>query len=170
MGTLFTDVRAPAGTPRFYSVKRCRDCKGEEIAHAAGQFTGDDLVKPCQVGKKQHVKHSEFQRGVRAAADVAQSYDSTSTHPYRLDDCILAKLNVGRRKPRRNRKVQRNERDAWLSGFAVALAEMHRRLLGGNDGASVRKVAQEAGLTLTSARSAGVSAYDLKELKRAGVQ
>lgn len=170
MGRWFTDVRAPAGTPRFYGVRRCKGCGAEEIEHAAGQFTDEDLGKPCQEGKKQPVKHSEFQRGVRAAADVARSYDSTSTHPYRLDDCILAKLNVGRRKPRRNRHVQRSERDAWLSGFAVALAEMHRRLLGGNDSTSVCKVAQEAGLTLTSARAAGVSVFDLKEIKRAGVR
>ena len=170
MGKAFSDVRSPAGTPRFYSVLQCKGCGGEEIAHAAGQFTDDDLVKPCQAGKKQHVKHSEFQRGVRAAADIARSYDSTSTHPYRLDDCILAKLNVGRRKPRKNPHVQRSERDAWLSGFAVALAEMHRRLLNGNDSTGVCEVARVAGLTLTSARAAGVSAFDLKELKKAGVR
>ena len=52
MGKSFSDVRAPAGTPRFYSVKQCRDCQGEEIEHAAGQFTDDDLVAPCRVEKK----------------------------------------------------------------------------------------------------------------------
>jgi hypothetical protein len=52
MGKAFSDVRAPAGTPRFYSVRRCRDCQGEEIEHAAGQFTDDDLVKPCVPAKK----------------------------------------------------------------------------------------------------------------------
>lgn len=114
---------------------------------------------------------TEFQRGVIAAAHVAETYDSTSTHPYRLGDCILGKLNVGRRKtPRRNRQVARNERDAWLSGFAVALAEMHRRLVGGNDSTGVCEVARVAGLTLKSARAAGVSTFDLKELKRAGVK
>lgn len=116
------------------------------------------------------MKYSEFQRGARAAADVARSYNSTSTHPYRLDDCILAKLNVSRRKPRLNRKVQRNDRDVWLSGFAVALAEMHRRLVGGNDSTGVCEVARVSGLTLKSARAAGVSAFDLKELKRAGIK
>lgn len=50
MGKPFTDVRAPAGTPRFYGVRQCRDCEGEEIEHAAGQFTDDDLVKPCRAG------------------------------------------------------------------------------------------------------------------------
>lgn len=120
--------------------------------------------------KGQQNKYSEFQRGVLAAADVARSYDSTSTHPYRLADCIVAKLNVTSRKPRRNRQVQRNERDAWLSGFAVALAEMHRRLVHGNDSTGVCEVARVAGLTLASARAAGVAVFDLKELKRAGLR
>lgn len=52
MGKSFTDVKAPAGTPRFYSVRQCRGCKGEEIVHAAGQFTADDLVKPCHARRK----------------------------------------------------------------------------------------------------------------------
>jgi len=47
MSKFFTDVRAPAGTERFYSVRQCRGCKAEEIVHAAGQFTDDALVKPC---------------------------------------------------------------------------------------------------------------------------
>jgi len=115
------------------------------------------------------VKHSEFQRGIIAAAGVAEAYDVASTHPYRLGDCILAKLNVGSRKPRRNRQIQRNARDAWLSGFAVALAT-HHRLFGGNDSTGVCEVARGAGLTLKSARAAGVSVFDLKELKRAGIR
>ena len=47
MGDPFTDVRAPAGTQRFYGVRQCEGCGAEEIEHAAGQFTDDDLVKPC---------------------------------------------------------------------------------------------------------------------------
>lgn len=77
---------------------------------------------------------------------------------------------VARNRPRRNRKAQQGERDAWLSGFAVALAEMHRRLSGGNDSTGVCEVSRAAGLTLESARAAGVSAFDLKELRRAGVR
>jgi hypothetical protein len=49
MGKAYSDVRAPAGTPRFYDVRRCADCEGEEIEHPAGQFTDDDLVRPCRV-------------------------------------------------------------------------------------------------------------------------
>lgn len=47
MGAWFSDVRAPAGTPRFYDVRQCSGCGAEEIMHTAGQFTDDDLVKPC---------------------------------------------------------------------------------------------------------------------------
>jgi len=32
--------------------------------------------------------------GIRMAAEQASSYDSTSSHPYRLEDCILAKFNL----------------------------------------------------------------------------
>jgi hypothetical protein len=114
---------------------------------------------------------ADFKRGAKAAADVAETYSSTSTHPYRLGDCILAKMNIGRRKPRINKlnKRPRNERDSWLIGFAVALAEIHRRLLNGNDSTGVREVARDAGLTIKSARAAGVSAFDLRELKKAGI-
>lgn len=47
MGKAFTDVRCPASTPRFYGVRQCQNCGSEEIAHAAGQLTDDNLVKPC---------------------------------------------------------------------------------------------------------------------------
>lgn len=50
MGKSFSDVRAPAG--RRASIASSRDCKGAEIEHAAGQFTDDDLVKPCPARKK----------------------------------------------------------------------------------------------------------------------
>lgn len=121
------------------------------------------------------MKHNEFQRGVRAAARVAEMYDDSSTHQYRLGDCILCKLNVGsRKKPRRNRRAMRQPGDAWILGswilgFATALAEIHRRLAHGNDSTSVCAVARAAGLTLKLASGAGVSAFDLKELKRAGI-
>lgn len=114
--------------------------------------------------------HDEFQRGVRAAAHVAEMYDGSSTHQYRLGDCILGKLNVGnRKKPRRNRRAIRQPGDTWILGFATALAEMHRRLVHGNDSTSVCAVARAAGITLKLASGAGVSAFDLKELKRAGI-
>ena len=56
MGKFFTDVRAPAGTSRFYGVRQCKGCGAEEIGHAAGQFTDDDLGKLCRVPKKTPAK------------------------------------------------------------------------------------------------------------------
>jgi len=46
-----TDVRAPAGTPRFYSVRKCRKCEGEEMKHNAGHFI-EELCKPCPFGSR----------------------------------------------------------------------------------------------------------------------
>lgn len=115
-------------------------------------------------------KSNDFQRGAEAAASVAEQYNASSTHPYRLDDCILAKLNIRKGEPRVNRQAKPSDRDAWQVGFATALAEMHRRLLGGGDSKAVVAVARAAGLTIRSASAAGASAYDLKELKKAGVR
>jgi hypothetical protein len=57
----------------------------------------------------------------------------------------------------------------WIAGFCVALAESHRRLLGGNDSAGVCEVMRNAGITLSLASESGVDEYDLNELRRAGV-
>lgn len=64
--------------------------------------------------------------------------------------------------------MQRTSKE-WIAGFAVALAEMHRRLIGGNDSTGVCEVARNAGITIKIARESGVDPYDLKELKKAGV-
>jgi len=40
--------------------------------------------------------------GIRLAADVAKDYDKFSLHGFLVSDCILGKLNVLKRKPRRN--------------------------------------------------------------------
>lgn len=113
----------------------------------------------------------DFKRGAIVAADIAATYNSSTTHPYRLDDCILAKMNIiGRQKPRRNKMALRPPNDSFLVGFAIALAEMHRRLAGGNDSTGVREVARSVGLTLTSARALGLSSFDLKQLRKAGIK
>jgi hypothetical protein len=67
MSKSYVDVRSPAGTPRFYSVRQCKGCKGEEILHAAGQFTDDDLVKTCLVPAKtkRAKKRKPAKRGTR---------------------------------------------------------------------------------------------------------
>lgn len=117
--------------------------------------------------RRDRQRRADFARGVKAAADVAAQYNRTSSHPYRLDDCILTKLNVTCGTPRPNRVKQPRSDDTWFRGFAVGLAEMHRRLAGGT---GVCEAARNAGLTLARARIAGVSSYDLRELKKAGVK
>lgn len=41
-------------------------------------------------------------KGVRMAAEIASEYDHSSSHPYLVSECILGKLNVLKRKPRKN--------------------------------------------------------------------
>ncbi len=60
-----------------------------------------------------------FRRGVKAAADIANQYDGSSLHPFRLGDCIEAKLNMTRRAPRRN-----NSTEAVLAGARQKLFEL----------------------------------------------
>jgi hypothetical protein len=116
---------------------------------------GDDMKK----------QDSDYVRGVKAAASLAAEY--RTTHPYRLDDCIECKLNVSSRKrPRRNREQLDLPEDSWTSGYALALAEVHRI---GHHTAAVLEAAKGAGLTLSSMRKAGVMPFDWQELKRAGV-
>lgn len=46
-----------------------------------------------------------FRRGAAAAAGIAsEMYDGCSTHEYRLDDCILSKMNLRNGKPRKNKR------------------------------------------------------------------
>lgn len=49
-----------------------------------------------------------FQYGVYVAAELASEYDTSSTHPYRLMDCIMAKLNLlSKRQIRKNPNAQK---------------------------------------------------------------
>ena len=44
----YTEVKAPAGTPRFYRVRHCEDCEGEQYYHAAGRFIDPELTHRCE--------------------------------------------------------------------------------------------------------------------------
>ena len=113
---------------------------------------------------------TDFQRGYRqgaeAAADQADQYNGSTTHPGRLGDCILGKLNLRNAKVRRNKHAIRSYDDGVTQGMALALAEMQRAC--GQDSAVV-EVANAAGLTLEECKKVGVDPYDLKALKKAGV-
>ena len=117
---------------------------------------------------------TEYERGVLAAAGVAATYNSSTTHEYRLDDCSAYKLNVGkRRQPRRNLQKIEDPDSMWTRGVAAAFAsfaEMHQGLIDGSDPDGVQRVATACGLTIAYARRCGVPAYDLKRLRKAGIR
>ncbi len=49
-------------------------------------------------------QRQSFLRGATAAAEIASTFDKQIDHPYRMDDVILCKLNLTKRKkPRRKR-------------------------------------------------------------------
>ena len=55
----------------------------------------------------------------------------------------------------------------WLAGYAVALAEIHRLH---EHSTGVCEVARNAGVTIATAKAAGVDEFDLSELRKAGVK
>lgn len=42
-----TEIRTPAETSRFYGVRSCKACGGEELKHSAGHFVDKWLFDPC---------------------------------------------------------------------------------------------------------------------------
>jgi hypothetical protein len=42
------EILAPCGTPRFYAVRRCKQCGAEQAEHAAGRFCDPELLKACK--------------------------------------------------------------------------------------------------------------------------
>ena len=49
------------------------------------------------------IRRASYKKGVEHAAEVADQYNSSTTHPYSLGDCILGKLNqTERKRPRKN--------------------------------------------------------------------
>lgn len=111
-------------------------------------------------------RSKDFILGIQMAADIAAQYNASTTHPYRLEDCILFKLNVRKQKPRLNKERLESPDDAWTRGFVIALAESHRHI---PDDVVTCEAAANAGITLTVAKKAGVDPYDWRELKKAGV-
>lgn len=48
MTTWKPEIRSPAGTLRFYSVRKCKCCEAEQMFHSAGKFMDNDLLKECK--------------------------------------------------------------------------------------------------------------------------
>lgn len=111
--------------------------------------------------------NKDYRAGAQEAASVADAYNGSTTHGHRLGDCILAKLNLRKGKPRRNQKALKTPKQSFAAGMALALAEINRKF---DRPGMVLEVAKEAGLSLAELRAAGVAAYDLRELKKAGLE
>ena len=43
----YSEIKAPAGTERFYKVRKCKNCEYEQYEHPAGQFIDHQLTKEC---------------------------------------------------------------------------------------------------------------------------
>ena len=44
-----TDILSPCDTPRFYTVRECKNCEGKQAEGVAGQFIDKALKKKCEV-------------------------------------------------------------------------------------------------------------------------
>lgn len=62
------------------------------------------------------------------------------------------------------------KRDAWLLGFATALASVHALLINAGKDAGLCSLADGAGLTLAEARRVGLTPYDVERLRKAGLR
>lgn len=67
------------------------------------RYPGLRKLKPVDFNNP--AEYNAYLAGVQAAAEFAGQYNSLTHHPCRLDDCILAKFNQIKGKPRRNRKM-----------------------------------------------------------------
>lgn len=47
MGKPRSEILAPAGTPRFYTVVSCKKCEAGYAEHAAGFFFDKELTRKC---------------------------------------------------------------------------------------------------------------------------
>ena len=60
--------------------------------------------------KEARLLRKAYEAGVVAAADHADQYNGSTTHEYRLGDCILGKMNIRKGRPRKNeRRIQLSE-------------------------------------------------------------
>jgi hypothetical protein len=56
-----------------------------------------------QIVRPNELDVPSFRYGIFIAAELASQYDSSSSHPYKLQDCIMGKLNMlPKRKVRKN--------------------------------------------------------------------
>lgn len=67
------------------------------------------IVRPHTVDRE------SFHYGILLATEIASQYDKYSTHPSLVSECILGKLNLLKRKPKKNKAAQ--EMDKIISAI-----------------------------------------------------
>lgn len=102
----------------------------------------------------------DWRAGVVAAAEVADKFNSVSTHRHRLGDCIAFKLNVRSAPPRINRR-RVIEDHAMIRGIVLGVAEMLRVC---HDQAAAESALRGAGITRKLAVRAGCEKTDLERI------
>lgn len=114
----------------------------------------------------------EYERGARVAASLAGEYDGCSTHAYRLEDCVLGKMNLlhDRKRPRRNPKRSRVTRlsPGFKVGFAQALATLV--VVPGIHPSWFRILCAREKITLALLRTMGMPAGIISALRGVGVK
>jgi hypothetical protein len=105
------------------------------------------------------LKASEYARGARDAADLTTEYECVNSHPYRLSDCILGKMNLRDGKPRKNPRAG----SQFWQGYALVLADIIRDY---GECSLACNVMMGNGTTLKTFRRAGVDNYDMIELRK----
>jgi hypothetical protein len=70
-----------------------------------------------------------YNYGIWMATEVMKDYDRYSSHPYLVSECVLGKLNLLKRKPKKNRVVKAERcpaRAVFDSRFRCSLERGHR--------------------------------------------
>lgn len=65
-------------------------------------LAGMGLKLAAEIRRLQKENRDAKIAGIKLAAEVAKDYDHLSLHPYLPSECIAGKLNVLKRKPRKN--------------------------------------------------------------------
>lgn len=66
---------------------------------------GLNLIEEIEELRK--LEREAYRKGISVAADVAKDYDKYSYHDHLVSECILGKLNVMKRRPKKNPHAKR---------------------------------------------------------------
>lgn len=89
-----------------YTLKKCNNRWTVLIVDLSKktQYHYACATREALVRNNKRYSTEEFKRGVKFAAEIADTYNSSTTHKFMLGDCIMLKLNMlSRKKVRRNK-------------------------------------------------------------------